>query len=66
MEFEEPDGSGADEDEYFVLYGPFDESLRYATFTAPEGVRPPSLPVPDEAREYIMENYRKYLKSLEG
>ena len=63
--FEEPDQEGTDGDEYFVLYGPFDESMRYATFESPEYLRVPSHPVPDEAREYLMEQYKRYLQDLE-
>lgn len=58
--FSEPDQGGVDSEEYFILYGPYDESLRYTTFRHPIEVRPPSFPVPDKARAELTKYYNEY------
>lgn len=58
--FYEPDHNGVDGEEYFILYGPYDESLRYTTFRHPIEVRPPSFPVPDKARAELTKYYNEY------
>ena len=58
--FSEPDYDGVDGEEYFILYGPYDESLRYTTFRHPLEVRPPSFPIPEEARVELTKYYKEY------
>lgn len=58
--FQEPDHDGVDGEEYFILYGPYEESMRYTTFRHPIEVRPPSFPVPDEARVELTKYYNEY------
>lgn len=64
--YEEPDTWGADIEEYFILYGPYEESMMFATFMHPSDVRPPTFDVPEEAKETLMKYYNEYLKSLEN
>lgn len=64
--FEGTKGLDVDDEEYFILYGPYEESMNYATFLHPKDVRPPSYPVPDEARETLMQYYNDYLESLKN
>lgn len=58
--FEEPDHDGVDGEEYFILYGPVDESLSFASFRHPIEVRPPSFPVSREAYETLIKYYNDY------
>lgn len=58
--FQEPDHDGVDSEEYFILYGPCEESMRYTTFRHPIEVRPPSFPVPEEARAELTRYYNEY------
>ena len=62
--FENPDSWGVDIEEYFILYGPYEESMMYASFRHPQDVRPPSFDVPEEAKETLMKYYNEYLESL--
>lgn len=39
--FEAPDCRGVDIEEYFILYGPYEEPMMYAAFQHPQEVRPP-------------------------
>ncbi len=64
--FEEPDQWGVDNEEYFVLFGPYEESMLHAEFIHPQEVRPPSFPVPKEARETMKQYYKDYLESLKN
>ena len=57
---EDPDRNGVDGEEYFILYGPVDESLSFATFRHPIEVRPPSFPVSKEAYETLMKYFNDY------
>lgn len=62
--FEAPDHGGVDVEEYFILYGPVNESLTYATFRHPSEVRPPSFDVPAEAVETLRRYYDRYMETL--
>lgn len=62
--FDKPDQDGVDGEEYFILYAPCDESLCYATFRHPIEVRPPTFPVPEEARTVLMKYYKDYKDML--
>lgn len=62
--FEAPDMCGVDVEEYFILYGPVNESLSYATFRHPSEVRPPSFEVPKKAKETMKKYYDEYIKSI--
>lgn len=64
--FEKPDCWGVDIEEYFILYGPYEESMRFATFEHPQEVRPPSFDVPEEAKETLMKYYNEYQESLKN
>lgn len=59
-----PDNEGTDGEEYFILAGPYDESERYMTFRHPIEVRPPSFPVPDEAKDTLRKYYDDYLANI--
>ena len=62
--FRDPDHDGVDGEEYFILYGPFEESMRYTTFRHPIEVRPPTFPVPDEAKHELTKYYNEYITYL--
>lgn len=64
--FENPDHSGTDEEEYFIMYGPLDANMHNFTFRGAREVRPPAYPVPDDVRETLMEYYQDYLQYLEN
>lgn len=63
--FEQSLFSGADDDEYFILYGPFDRNLQNTMFCMTVIVRPPAYPVPNEARETLIGYYQEYQKYIE-
>lgn len=62
--FETPDMRGVDDEEYFILYGPYEDSLRFATFRHPIELRPPSFEVPTEAKETLTKYYDAYMQSI--
>lgn len=63
--FEEPDHAGTDEEEYFIMYGPFDDDQHNFTFRGAREVRLPAYPVPDNVRETLMGYYQEYQKYFE-
>lgn len=63
--FEAPDMAGDDRDEYFILYGPYEDSMKFAEFYHPLQVRPPSFEIPEEAKEALRKYYDDYLARME-
>lgn len=59
--FESPRCYGADDDEYFILFGPNDHFWQNTAFRMAVNVWPPAYPVPDKVRESLMGYYRDFL-----
>lgn len=62
--FDAPDKSGVDDEEYFILYGPYEDLMRFSTFRHPSEVRPPSFDIPEEAKKTLGKYYENYLASI--
>lgn len=62
--FETPDQLGVDDEEYFILYGPANNSLNYAAFRHLSEVRPPTFEIPQEAKETLITYFNEYMASI--